>query len=279
MYFSNKPQFYEVSTSKAAWVIQNITYELKKDADGFKDFTSQFMQISESPNVSISSPKRITKQPSLLTSPSSSTDFGPRSVRSSLETCNGIAQSTERLIREQSEMLKRLERQIKDLQTHVISNNSESPKKTKDSSKQSSPKMVNSATNTTLFSESKPNSPNIFDTKKAASTNTSFITSASERKLLPPRNPRTSTLKITSEESLEFIKYSKQMPSRTPSMRYSMPSDSLTDLPSHHNSISTSFNKISNTDTTIPIPKIIYESSSDTSEDENLSAVEKKYIR
>ncbi|CAG9322553.1 unnamed protein product [Blepharisma stoltei] len=291
VYFSPKPHFYEASTkNKAAWCSQNISYELQKEGKIFQPLICRFLEARSSSPV-LNSPKlrlNLKKQPSFLTRVNTlnsdrlgQKESTPGSVRSSLETCNGIAQSTERLIREQSEMLKRLEKQIQDLQNHVISSQLETPRKSAryGSSEHASTKMVSSATNTTLSTESKISSPpsGFLDSKKSASTNTSFIISHSERKLLPPRKTRATTLKMMNErESSEFIK----SPVRASSTRYSYSSEPSTDISHVRSSLNTnsSFQKSENSDTTFPIPKIIYESSSDVSEDEDVAELEKKYM-
>ncbi|CAG9325334.1 unnamed protein product [Blepharisma stoltei] len=294
IYFSSKPQFYEASThKKAAWCIQNITHEIQKEGQFFSPITCKYLQ-AESPRISLTSPKLKQKSSNLLENSSiidrfSNIETMPRSVRSSLETCNGIAQSTERLIREQSEMLKRLEKQIQNLQSHVISSRLETPRKsTRYAEECLSPKMVNSATNTTLSTaEGKIASPRLMDTKKSASTNTSFIVSHTERKLLPPRQARTKLSsdtesidckKISSDTESIDCKKTKQSPTRAASLRYSCSSTDISNIRSSINSNS-SFQKSENSDTTIRVPKIIYESSLSDISDEEVAELEKKYLK
>ncbi|CAG9332878.1 unnamed protein product [Blepharisma stoltei] len=118
-----------------------------------------------------------------------------RSPRSSLETCNGA--STENLILEQAQMLRRLEKQIQELQSQICYTQLESPKP-KYQFARNSPKMVNSSTNTTIDKKS-PSCRTLFHEKQSASTNTSFM--HKDRPKRPPRMPRVPNLRFSTEGS------------------------------------------------------------------------------
>ncbi|CAG9325204.1 unnamed protein product [Blepharisma stoltei] len=288
VYFSSKPTFYEVSTQdKPAWCIANSNIEASRENGTFASETCMFLK-SKLENDMLASPKVNVRKPRNTLSPSVSSDghssikdMPIRSARSSIETCNGI--STENLIIEQSEMLKRLEKQIQELQHQICYTQLESPKSKISSPARLSPKMVNSSTNTTIDKKLPPNRI-LFPEKRPGSTNTSFLGPNKEKSKLPPRIPRIPNLRLPtegSESSETSPKSSFTFASNPISTRHSYSPESSLDSPRFQAPplTTTRSSQRGNSDVTIAIPKIIYESSSDTSDDDDIKQLQKKYLK
>lgn len=278
VYFSSKPVFYEVSTQEnPVWSIAKYSFEINE-----KVWSPEMCIFLKNKEGEVpASPKIISKKSRLSTSPSISSDGGikeiqTRSVRSSIETCNG-GNLTENLILEQSEMLKRLEKQIQELQAHMYL----SPKNSKIQNSVSSPRMVNSSTNTTIDTKTPPNRT-LEPEKRAVSTNSSFLSPKTDRKQLPPRFPGIPNLRLrteTSELNESSPKSSSSISNNPYTFRYSYSPETSLDSPRLQPALSARLSVRETSDVTISIPKIIYESSSDTSEDEDILQLQRKYLK
>lgn len=271
--FTLKPKFYEVSSvGEPIWHTIEVAHQVKKEQGSyfspiFFRFGAAHSRVSSmcraSPlNMSYSTsfiirdegldrPQTAKTDYRVSFGSDSSEDRGSfkenfgsetsgQSLRCSAESLRNAHSlpSTEQMILEQSKVLKHLEQQIKDLQSQILI--------TERKEKEREKMMVSSATNTTFHPE--PTIPS-FLTPQHQSSHSKFRFPAS----LSRGHKRLTTIAYTDRSSKDLSNFSP---------RYSI--SSLTTM--------------KETEMTYCVPKIMYEDSSESSEEEEIAMLEKHYF-